>query len=118
MTIEGMWKFRPELGTHEGLELVDFEVEASDGKIGKVDVDSNEVGDRYLVVDTHPWLFGKKVLLPAATVERIDQDHRKVYVSRTKEEIKNAPEYHEPAHEDPRYRDEVGGYYAAFPGAM
>ena len=46
-------------------DLTGFSVEALDGSIGKIDEASNEVGASYLVVDTGPWIFGKKVMLPA-----------------------------------------------------
>ena len=42
-------------------DVTGFEVEATDGGIGKVDEATNEVGSSYLVVDTGPWIFGKKV---------------------------------------------------------
>jgi len=34
-----------------------------------------------------------------------------VYVNRTKDQIKNAPELDEARMEDPAYRDQLGGYY-------
>ncbi|MBD0291736.1 MAG: PRC-barrel domain containing protein, partial [Thermoleophilia bacterium] len=46
-------------------DVVGFSVEATDGGIGKVDEATYDVGQSYLVVDTGPWIFGKKVLLPA-----------------------------------------------------
>src|SRR3954453_9499375 len=49
-----------------------FGVEARDGSIGKIDEATYEVGSSYIVVDTGPWIFGKKGLLPAGVVERID----------------------------------------------
>ena len=65
----------------------------------------------YLVVDTGPWIFGRTVMLPAGVVERIDTAEKKIYVDRTKDQIKNAPEYDERA-DDAKYRDRLGGYYA------
>ena len=51
------------------VNLVGYEVEAADGGIGKVDGATNEVGSSYIVVDTGPWIFGKKVLcLPAPSI--------------------------------------------------
>ena len=41
-------------------DLKDFEVEASDGHIGKVDKASQADGSSYLIVDTGFWIFGKK----------------------------------------------------------
>jgi hypothetical protein len=47
-------------------------------------------------------------------VERIDLDAQTVAVDRTKDEIKNAPEF-DPEHGiDPRYQDELGGYYGQY----
>jgi hypothetical protein len=63
------------------------------------------------VVDTGPWIFGKKVMLPAGIVDRVDLDEEKVYVSRTKDEIKNSPEFDEDTYRDESYRNELGGYY-------
>ena len=51
------------------------------------------LGSSYLVVDTGPWIFGRKVLLPTGVVKRIDTLEHNVYVDRTKHQIKAAPEY-------------------------
>jgi hypothetical protein len=112
MTTEtGLWTYREPV---QGLDLTGFEVEAIDGGIGKVDEASYEVGGSYIVVDTGPWIFGKKVMLPAWTVERIDLEDRKLYVDRTKEEIKNGPEFNRDLYREPTYRDELGAYYADY----
>ena len=108
-----IWAFRPEVaGTTAttSVDLTGFGVEALDGSIGKIDQASNDVGGSYLVVDTGPWIFGKKVLLPAGVVDRIDSADEKVYVHRTKDEIKNAPEY-DPDQFDDTYRQKLGSYY-------
>ncbi|MEU5939373.1 PRC-barrel domain-containing protein [Micromonospora sp. NPDC047548] len=104
------WSYRDEAGVAD-VDLVGYRVEATDGGIGKIDSASHEVGSSYLVVDTGPWIFGKKVLLPAGTVNQVDHDDRKVYVDRSKDQIKAAPEYDETSHSDPAYRDKLGGYY-------
>jgi hypothetical protein len=96
-----------------GQDITGYKVEAIDGSIGKIDEASNEVGDSYLIVDTGPWIFGKKVMLPAGVVQRVDTEDKKVYVNRTKEQIKNAPEFDESKLSDTRYRDELGSYYGA-----
>ncbi len=54
-----------------------FKVEATDGDIGKVDEATYEVGSSYIVVDTGPWIFGRKVVLPAGMIERIDLDKKR-----------------------------------------
>lgn len=91
--------------------LAGYDVEATDGGIGSVDEASYEVGEAYIVVDTGPWIFGRKVLLPAGTVQRVDHAERKVYVDRTKDQIKNSPEYDKETFGTPEYRERVGTYY-------
>ena len=108
-----VWTFR----TAEPLGDIDvtgYKVEATDGGIGKVDEATYEVGGSYLVVDTGPWLFGKKVLLPAGVVDRLDPENETVYVSRSKDEIKSAPEYDEQrGFADEEYRSRLGEHYRA-----
>jgi hypothetical protein len=87
-----IWVYRADIQT-DSADVVGFDVEASDGGIGKVDEHSVEVGSSYLVVDTGFWIFGKKRLIPAGVVERVDYDGETVYVGMTKDEIKNAPDY-------------------------
>jgi hypothetical protein len=67
------WTYRDNLGVEmsRGLELTGFEVEAHDGGIGKIDGASYDLGSSYIVVDTGPWIFGTKVMLPAAIIQRI-----------------------------------------------
>jgi len=88
-----------------------FGVEARDGSIGKIDEATYDVGSSYIVVDTGPWIFGKKVLLPAGVVERIDANQEKLYVTLTKDQIKDSPQFDEATYRDQSYRDSVAGYY-------
>jgi hypothetical protein len=94
-----------------GRDLTGYKVEAVDGDIGKIDEATNDVGGSYVVVDTGPWIFGKKVLLPAGLLGDVDLDAETVFVNRTKDEIKNAPEFDEDRYRDEGYRTELGGYY-------
>ena len=94
-----VWAYRDraDLGydPSSGKEIAGYEVEAIDGSIGKVDAATYDVSGSYVVVDTGPWIFGKKVMLPAGVIDRIDEEDERVYVNRTKEQIKNAPELDE-----------------------
>ncbi len=109
-----IWTFRTEPGM-KAADLVGFSVEATDGGIGKIDEATEEMGRSHLIIDTGPWIFGKKVMLPAGVVERIDLDTETVFVNRTKDEIKNAPEFvPETSLEDEDYRNRLGGYYGGF----
>ncbi|MEU2549978.1 PRC-barrel domain-containing protein [Streptomyces roseolus] len=109
-----MWSYVPTAGHGPDSDLTGYKVEAADGHIGKVDKHSNEVTHQYIVVDTGVWIFGKEVLLPASTVTAIDNEERRILVSLTKEQIKNAPEFDKEKHlGDPAYRDQLGGYYGS-----
>jgi hypothetical protein len=83
--------------------------------IGKVDEATYDVGSSYIVVDTGPWIFGRKVPARRA-IERIDLDKRKVELRLTEEQIKNSPEF-DPDTGDFRsepYRQRVGRYDAEY----
>ena len=62
------------------------------------------------MVDTGPWIFGKKVVLPAGVIERVDSEDEKVFVSRTKDQIKDSPRFGD-TELDAQARGEVGSYY-------
>ena len=104
-----IWTFSTDVGDIR--DIVGCSVEALDGGIGKIDETTEEVGAAFIVVDTGPWIFGKKVILPAGVVERVDRDEERVYVNRTKEQIKNAPELGEHTMSNDAHRDELDRYY-------
>jgi hypothetical protein len=106
-----MWSYREDLSIG-GRDLVGYDVEATDGKIGTIDEASNEAGTSYVVVDTGFWIFGKKRMIPAGVIRQVSDDDRKVYVSMTKDEIKDAPDFEE-SHRELR-DDEVYDYYAGY----
>lgn len=111
-----MWTYRSEAGFGDDQadeDIVGFGVEATDGSIGKVDEASHEVGSSYLVVDTGPWIFGQKVVIPAGTVQRVDFSNETVHVNRTKDQIKDAPPFDEATYREPEYHEELGSYYGA-----
>jgi hypothetical protein len=109
MSTLDIWTYREQTWTTP--DLTGYGVEAIDGGIGKIDEASYDVGAGYMVVDTGPWIFGKKVLLPAGVIRDIDLDTETVFVDRTKDQIKNAPEFDEKRYRDQDYRNEVGSYY-------
>jgi hypothetical protein len=109
-----VWTYRElsRLGTDIArADIVGYGIEAIDGSIGKVDDATYEAGASYVIVNTGPWIFGKKVMLPAGVVRGIDDQEEKVYVNRTKDQIKNAPEYDDTLADDESYRNRLGSYY-------
>jgi hypothetical protein len=114
-TEENVWNYGDQstLGADMtgAVDVTGWSVEALDGGIGKIDEATYEVGSSYIVVDTGVWIFGKKVMLPAGVVNRVDSENETVFVDRTKDQIKDAPEFDEDSYRDDAYRDEVGGYY-------
>jgi hypothetical protein len=105
-----MWTFR-DYETWRGTDITGYKVQALDGDIGSVDEATFDTGSSWIVVDTGPWIFGKKVLLPAGVIDRIDATDRRVLVSHTKDDIQNAPDWDETRYRDPAYQTEVGSYY-------
>ncbi len=105
-----MWDYRTDLQS-TARDLVGFDVEATDGRIGDIDEATNEAGSAYLVVDTGFWIFGKKRMIPAGVVERIDDTERKVFVAMTKDEIKSAPDFEDVHRTD---RDLYDKYYDSY----
>ena len=113
MNVE-IWDYRHDVrpASAAGLNLQGFKVEARDGSIGKVDEASEEVGSSAIVVDTGPWIFGRKVVIPAGVIGRVDYDEEKVYVTMSKDEIKDSPEFDpELGWRTDEYRGRLGSYY-------
>jgi len=109
MTVAEIWTLN--IQTPPTLDLTGFQVEALDGSIGKVDDATYEAGDSFIVVDTGPWIFGKKAMLPAGVIRDVDLDTETVFVNRMKDQIKNAPEFDEKRSRDQDYRSKLGSYY-------
>ena len=114
-TTVDMWTYREGVVTPDvsPRNVVGYGVEATDGSIGKVDDATYDVGSSYLVVDTGPWIFGKKVMLPAGVIENVDHDGETITVDRSKDEIKNSPEFDDSMVADEGYRTRLGSYYDA-----
>src|SRR5215471_13819582 len=84
-------------------DISGYAIHAVDGDIGKVDKHNMDVGRSYLLVATGRWIFGKTVMLPAGVIDRIDHEHETVYVSRSRDEIKDGPEYQDEGRDDDSY---------------
>jgi hypothetical protein len=106
-----IWEFRTDMKPN-ARNLKGLSVEARDGSIGKIDEATDEVGSSAIVVDTGPWIFGRKVVIPAGALERVDLNDEKVYLSMTKDEIKDSPEFDpKTGWQNDEYRGRLGTYY-------
>ena len=96
--------------------LVGYDVEATDGHIGKIDHATEETDRNSVVVDTGFWIFGKKRLIPAGVIRSIDDANRKVYLSFSKDRVKSAPDFDDLQRTtyDDQYYDSVDNYYGRF----
>jgi uncharacterized protein YrrD len=76
-------------------ELIGYDVLAEDGQIGSVHdffYEDQEWVIRYLIVDTGPWILGKKALISVRALAPPDWTSNQFPVTLTTEEIKNSPE--------------------------
>ncbi|ROP35570.1 PRC-barrel domain containing protein [Saccharothrix texasensis] len=96
---------RPDIG------LLGYEVEALDGGIGEVDQSNARVPADCLLVDAGTWSSHLKVVLPVGAVARVDHDAKKVFVDRTKDQVRQAPEYDADTFDADDYRQRLGDYY-------
>jgi hypothetical protein len=96
------WKDSP--GTEKALnphlrstrEVGDYHIHATDGDIGHVEdfiIDNETWAIRYLIIDTHNWWPGKKVLVSPQWIKNVSWGDSKVFVNLTRELIKSSPEY-------------------------
>jgi hypothetical protein len=108
-----IWSYR-DTARAQSTDVVGFDVVAIDGSIGKVDEATYDAGASHVVVDTGPWIFGKRRMLPAGVIERIDYDGRQVFVNLTKDQIRDAPDYDATRDQDETYRSDLGSYYGRF----
>jgi len=111
--VTDLWSWR-DTARSQTTDLVGFQVVATDGAIGNLDAATYDVGGSYIVVDTGFWIFGKKRMLPAGVIDRIDYDDRKVYINLTKDEIRQAPDYDAEREREEAYRQDVGTYYGPY----
>jgi hypothetical protein len=91
-----------------------YSLAAKDGELGHVDdfiVDDSNWAIRYLVVDTHHWLPGRKVLVAPRWIERMSWEDSKVHVGLTREAVKASPEYSESLLASRAYESKLHRHY-------
>ena len=73
-------------------------IQAKDGEIGHVEdfiIDDETWAIRYLIIDTRNWWPGKKVLVSPLWIDRVSWKELKVFISLSRESIKQSLEYSE-----------------------
>jgi hypothetical protein len=76
--------------------VIGYRLHVTEGEIGRVEdflVEDESWTIRYLIVDTHRWLPGRKVLLSPDWIERISWHRREAVVGLDGEVIERSPEY-------------------------
>ncbi|MFG2293364.1 PRC-barrel domain containing protein [Streptomyces sp. NPDC048603] len=99
-----MWAYADSGGSGSGhvagADLAGFRVDAEDGHIGHIDKHSLGAARAYIVVDTGPWILGRRKLIPAGLVKDVDLVNETVHVAATKERIKASPDFESGQYED------------------
>jgi uncharacterized protein YrrD len=89
-------------------------IQTLDGELGHIEdfiMDDENWAIRYLVVDTHNWWPGKKVLIAPQWIERVSWGERKIFVNLDRETIKQSPEYTEASLITRNYEISLHGHY-------
>jgi uncharacterized protein YrrD len=77
-------------------EVKGYHIHAADGEFGYVEdffVSETDWILRYLLIDSHRWLPGRKFLIAPDWVTSIDWSEAEVKVTQTRERIQHSPEY-------------------------
>jgi sporulation protein YlmC with PRC-barrel domain len=95
-------------------EVIGYDIQASDGEIGHAAdliIDDEAWIIRYIVVDTHDWLPGKKVLVSPSWTGAVTWPERNIYVGLSREMVKNSPEFDPSAPVNREYELRLYDYY-------
>jgi hypothetical protein len=86
----------PDSHLRSSSEVTGYRIRATDDLLGHLEdflFDDETWAIRYIVIDTRNWLPGRRVLLPTDAIREVDWLHGSVHVDRTREAIKEAPEF-------------------------
>jgi hypothetical protein len=92
--MDDVWRYRDSAWS-QGDTVVGYDVEAVDGSIGTVDDATADTDRGHVVVDTGPWIFGSKRLIPAGLVNAVDHAARRIRVSLSRDQVRAAPDFEE-----------------------
>lgn len=116
-----MWVYRLDIialpdPTNGVPDFTGFEVVTTDDKkIGKIEEATEMAEKSWIIVDTGPWILGKKKrMVPAGVIEPIDPDQHQVRIALTKDEIKEAPDYDGVRRHEAFYQGTLEDYYRKY----
>lgn len=95
-------------------EVEGYHVQATDGSIGHISdfiIDDETWAIRYLVVNTHNWLPGRKTIVSPLWTTRVSWVEKKVYFDLTKATIEQSPELTKDALITRDYESRLAGFY-------
>lgn len=95
-------------------ELLGYEIHAKDGQIGKVHnflFNDEDWVVRYLVVDTGPWTFGRRVLITLAALSQPVQASGTFLVELARDQIKASPDVDLAKPISRQYEEELHRHY-------
>jgi hypothetical protein len=108
MQVADLWNYGRDLERRTDLE--GYTVVALDGDVGKIEDASYEPGASYIVVDTGPWIFGRRVMIPARAIVRVDIANEQAFLRLRKQQIEDAPDLQDVQGSE-RDRDVIAAYY-------
>jgi sporulation protein YlmC with PRC-barrel domain len=79
--------------------LCGYRIQTAEGTLGHVRdfiVDEKSWSISHLLIETGNWLWGKEIIIPMKKIDRISYDESLVFVSVTKDNILESPEYDRP----------------------
>jgi hypothetical protein len=74
------------------VDLTGYRVEAVDGRVGTVVSSIPDEGPPCIVVRLGPPVIGRRVVLPVASIERVDNDDETVHLGHTRDQVEASPE--------------------------
>jgi hypothetical protein len=95
-------------------DLHGLTVEGTDGQIGRIQdayFDDRAWAIRFLVVETGPWLEGRKVLISPVAIGNLDWTRRLLPVSITREKVRRSPDIDTQKPVSRQHEVEQYGYY-------
>lgn len=95
-------------------EVSGYDLVAEDGEIGTIKdfiIDDTTWQIRYLVAETGSWWSGKRILIAPSWVADIRWSDGKVFIRKSRDEIKQAPEFLDIASLTPDFEEQLRQHY-------